>query len=166
MPDDELIQLTESQMIRLLGCITRAGFLITEAQQILLAVQSKNGKTTAESSDKYLHDLGYRFRAISDEVLGVRAGIVGDDLISEDVINSVQDMLGGSRGMNRLTFIPEERLQQGSEPWLKRRMIVGDGNSVRTCRWIPHALQRLATDMAAVAQRAGLWLDIQRQPRL
>ena len=27
--------------------------------------------------------------------------------------------------MNRLTFIPEERLQQGSEPWLKRRMIVG-----------------------------------------
>ena len=95
MPDDELIQLTESQMIRLLGCITRAGFLITEAQQILLAVQSKNGKTTAESSDKYLHDLGYRFRAISDEVLGVRAGIVGDDLISEDVINSVQDMLGG-----------------------------------------------------------------------
>ena len=95
MPDDELTQLTERQMIHLLGCVTRAGFLVTEAQQMLVAFQSKNGKTTVEFADKYFHDLGHHLRFVGEQVLSVHAEIVGDDLISEDVINSVQDMLGG-----------------------------------------------------------------------
>ena len=96
MPDneDKLAVMTEDQMIRMVGCIGRATFLSTEGQQIMMAVQSRNGKITTESADKYLHDFAYRFRAISDEVLSIRRELVGEDLISEDVINQVQDLLG------------------------------------------------------------------------
>jgi len=93
MTDKELVQLNESQMIRVVGCLGRASFISTEGQQLMLKVQAMDGQATAESTDRYLHDLGYRLRAIGEEILKVRAEVVDDDLIGEDVLDSVQNML-------------------------------------------------------------------------
>lgn len=91
---DRIIDLTERQMIWIIGCVDRSAYLAGSAQASMSNVQGAGGKMP-ESGLTYLRRLARSFRGIADGLDAAVSDISGEPLDANDVISSIEEMLDG-----------------------------------------------------------------------